>query len=346
MYVKSAGGNIDVVLPDYINKHIGLFSTDRLHRIMVVLSDLSNDMKTSSNVRLSFEIAMAKIANPKSDLSVEALAERISNLETAKPTNNNEAPAVPAHAKTEEEPAEKILEEKTEVSAIPQQNIKEEVELPEEAISEEIEEKEIPKKVVSVVSDTQTNTEPEIKMPERPTAVDFSSTRENLKQEANVVSPADAESKNLNSNTELQKLWHAAFSNIRNKYPAFGATLLTANPSYNDLTKQFILTFPQNASFSVGVLKKPDSMAKIEEEIKAVMGEDVGFNIEIDENNKDDFQPSFENNFRGKKAEEFDDDVFPEEETNSYVENTSTSESSDSIKDILNNYGAYNITEE
>ena len=44
--------------------------------------------------------------------------------------------------------------------------------------------------------------------------------------------------------------------------------------------------------------------------------------------------------------QEADEDVFPDEETHSYIENTSETETSDSIKDILNNYGAYNITEE
>lgn len=336
MYVKSAGGNIDVNLPDYIDVHIGLFSTDRLHRIMVVLSDLANDLKTSSNVRLSFEIAMAKIANPKSDLTLEALAERISVLESAKPVEINEVPAAPAHAKIEEEVVESqsdIIE--GEVSQPTQKN---------PAVV--IKEREIPKKVVNVVEDKAPPQAPEIKMPERPAAVDFASARENLRQQANLVKPAETQGNNLNSNTELQKLWHAAFSNIRNKYPAFGATLLTANPSFNDISNQFILTFPKSASFSVGVLKKPDSMAKIESEIKAVMGNDVGFNIEINEESNDVFEPSFENNFRDKKIDDADEDVFPEEETHTYIDDTNSTNTSDSIKDILNNYGAYNITEE
>lgn len=340
MYVKCAGGNLHAELPDYIDAHLGLFNTDRLHRIMLVLSDLSGELKTSTNVRLSFEVAMAKISNPKSDLSLEALAERISNLEASKPSQVSEVPAAPAQT-IEEEP-EELQPEVTE-EEVPQPMD----ETPVFETEEKTEERVIPKKVVNVVEDKkpEPEPEPEIKMPSRPEAVDFSQARQNLKEEANVVSPADAESKNLQSNTELQKLWHTAFSNIRRKYPAFGATLLTANPSYNDISNQFILTFPKNASFSVGVLKKPDSMEKIEVEIKAVMGEDVGFNIEIDENSSEVFEPSFENNFRGKK-QDADEDVFPEEETNSYVEDTSATTSNDSITDILNNYGAYNITEE
>ena len=81
MYVKSAGGNASAVIPDYIEPHLNLYNADRLHRIMLVLSDLENDMKTSTNNRLSFEIAMAKIAYPKTDLTMEGLSERIANLE-------------------------------------------------------------------------------------------------------------------------------------------------------------------------------------------------------------------------------------------------------------------------
>lgn len=120
--------------------------------------------------------------------------------------------------------------------------------------------------------------------------------------------------------------------------------MITATPSFNDITKQFILTFPASASFNVGVLKKPDSLEKLEMEIKHVMGDDVGFNIEIDENLKDGFEPKFENSFRGEKAQE-EEDPFGQADSSSFGE-SNTSTESDPITDILNNYGAYNITEE
>lgn len=322
MYVSCAGGKLDKPLPDYIENHINLYNAERLHRTLIVLSELQTQMKTSTNLRLSFEVAMAKIANAKSDYSLEGLAERISNLEIVAAEGD-------LSRTLSETPSEPVVE-----SEKPPVNVEEK-----------------PKKVVNVIKDEKKvesvdkeNTVPDLKIPERPQATNFSEERKNLKEEANVVTPAEAEAKNLNSNTELTKLWHAAFSNIRKKYPAFGATLITATPSYNDLTKQFILTFPASASFNVGVLKKPESMEKIHDEIKAVMGLDVGFNIEIDENSNDGFNPTFENNFREKSdnLEDADEDPFPSESSSDY----SDSENNDSIKNILNNYGAYNITEE
>lgn len=88
------------------------------------------------------------------------------------------------------------------------------------------------------------------------------------------------------------------FSNIRKKYPAFGATLLTADASFDNSTNQLVLKFPSKDSFSVGVLKKPDSMEKIHEEVKAIMGDEIGFNIEVDQSLDKNFSPEFVNNFR------------------------------------------------
>ena len=190
MYVKSAGSE-SATLPDYIEAHLGLFNTDTLHRIMLVLSDLENELKTSTNTRLSFEISMAKIANPKSDLSIEGLAERISNLEIVASagdlSNPAPAPESPAHAKEPE--LEPEVEDQPEFDLEPAQVSQAE----QPQIQEQVEESE-PESV------------PEIKAPERPKATNFSEERKNLKQEANIESPQDNKPTNLSSNTELQKL--------------------------------------------------------------------------------------------------------------------------------------------
>lgn len=113
------------------------------------------------------------------------------------------------------------------------------------------------------------------------------------------------------------------------------------------------MTFPQSASFSVGVLKKPDSMEKIESEIKSVMGDDVGFNIEIDASSNEEFNPSFSNKFREEKYEKIVQDAevpIPNTRENWIPEVKVPDEEpvsgKKSLTDILNESGAYNITEE
>ena len=59
-----------------------LFGPNRLARLLGVLGDLSAELKTSTNPRLSFEIALTRMVRPDSDLTLEALAERIEALES------------------------------------------------------------------------------------------------------------------------------------------------------------------------------------------------------------------------------------------------------------------------
>ena len=58
------------------------FGPDRSSRLLGVLGDLSAELKTSSNPRLSFEIALTRMVRPDSDLTLASLAERIEALES------------------------------------------------------------------------------------------------------------------------------------------------------------------------------------------------------------------------------------------------------------------------
>ena len=58
-----------------------LFGQDRLSRMFVLLGDVSKELRVSSNPRLTFEIALTRMVRPESDLTLEALAERVEELE-------------------------------------------------------------------------------------------------------------------------------------------------------------------------------------------------------------------------------------------------------------------------
>ena len=61
----------------------GLFGTaDRLARALTVLDDAALEMRTAADTRLVLEIALTRLARPESDLTLEALAERIGRLES------------------------------------------------------------------------------------------------------------------------------------------------------------------------------------------------------------------------------------------------------------------------
>ena len=56
-------------------------SADRLARALTVLDDAALEMRSASDPRLVLEIALTRLARPESDLTLEALAERIARLE-------------------------------------------------------------------------------------------------------------------------------------------------------------------------------------------------------------------------------------------------------------------------
>lgn len=57
------------------------FGVDRLSYVLRVLGDLNNELRTSTNPRLSFEISLTRMVRPESDLTLEALAARVAILE-------------------------------------------------------------------------------------------------------------------------------------------------------------------------------------------------------------------------------------------------------------------------
>ena len=80
-------------------------SVDRLSRVLTVLGDAANQMRTAVNQRLVLEVAFTKLARPNTELSLEALADRVAVLEqqlangvVAVPAG--EKPAAPAPVST------------------------------------------------------------------------------------------------------------------------------------------------------------------------------------------------------------------------------------------------------
>jgi DNA polymerase-3 subunit gamma/tau len=71
----------DELLARYRDQAALFGSPDRLANVLVVLGDLSIQLRSAANARLSLEIALTRMARPASDLTLESLAARIAVLE-------------------------------------------------------------------------------------------------------------------------------------------------------------------------------------------------------------------------------------------------------------------------
>ncbi len=122
-YVLSvSGGNAEVLGQavtgaDEIRAEAEAFgSADRLARVLDVLGEAGNRMRTATNQRLELEVAFTRLARPESDLTLEALADRLAILEArvaqaaapvaeARPAPAPQAASAPAPAEKTAAPA-------------------------------------------------------------------------------------------------------------------------------------------------------------------------------------------------------------------------------------------------
>ncbi|MDR2196671.1 MAG: DNA polymerase III subunit gamma/tau [Coriobacteriales bacterium] len=84
----------------YVEQAERFGSSDRLVNALVVLGDLTGQLRTSAHARLALEIALARLARPSSDLSLESLADRVATLEQVASAGAGAAGAVRTVAAT------------------------------------------------------------------------------------------------------------------------------------------------------------------------------------------------------------------------------------------------------
>ena len=86
MYVMAVAGpevvlDVSETTRRELSEELPLFGVDRLARLLGVLGDVAGELKTSTNPRLTFEIALTRMVRPDADVTLEALAERVETLE-------------------------------------------------------------------------------------------------------------------------------------------------------------------------------------------------------------------------------------------------------------------------
>ena len=72
-------------LPRYQQQAAAFGGPERLNRALGTAGDLLAELRSSTNPRLSFEIALARLCRAESELTLEALAERVESLEAGIP---------------------------------------------------------------------------------------------------------------------------------------------------------------------------------------------------------------------------------------------------------------------
>lgn len=222
------------------------FGADRSSRLLGVLGDLSAELKTSSNPRLSFEIALTRMVRPDSDLTIEALAERIEALESGYSSI--------AHVLSGK------LAEAVGRSAAPVANSA-------ETVSEAA-----PAQVVTAASEVR---DP-VAMLERQTA-----TEELAETQATVPASQSAGGLDALANpAALQRIWQSALATVKREKQAYGVLFMNTKARFDAEAGALKVLFPAESAFAFNAVQKPDVEGALTEALNKAAGFAVPFAYE------------------------------------------------------------------
>lgn len=271
-----------------------LFGSDRLARLLGVLGDLSAELKTSTNPRLSFEIALTRMVRPDSDLTLEALAERIEALESgysacsrvvapaAAPASV--APAVAAATGAPSEPSARAHRgaASSAGSAMGQAGASFDSPHARTAASEMPASQEAASRGAgSPAGGFQASAEavPVVNAATAAAATE-AAPRENAAAAAAAVAGASAVcgaipaelADTLRNEAALQRIWSSAIASLKKSKAAYGVLFLNTKAVLDEGRGMLVIEFPVENAFAFNAVQKPD----VQDAVSAALAQSCG----------------------------------------------------------------------
>ena len=273
-----------------------LFGPDRLARLLGVLGDLSAELKTSTNPRLSFEIALTRMVRPDSDLTLEALAERIEALESgysacsrviapaAAPATAAAAAATGASSSAAPEPSARAHRETASSAGTamgqaggPLDSRHARTAAAERPTSQEVASREAGSpaggfqasaEAVSAVNAATATAAAEV------------ASRENAASAVAAVAGASAAcgtipaelADTLRNEAALQRIWSSAIASLKKSKAAYGVLFLNTKAVLDEGRGMLVIEFPVENAFAFNAVQKPD----VQDAVSAALAQSCG----------------------------------------------------------------------
>lgn len=262
MYLLSmAGIEVEISVNEATRKamvdQLKYFGQDRLSRLLVVLGDLSKELHSSSNPRLSFEIALTRMVRPESDLTIEALAERIEELERKIASGQ-----VGAAVQVSTPPLQAAPQ------AMPQQaNFQDS---PQQVSSLQVN----PQPVVTApVQENPPQPAPQGGMPSG-----VESVPPNQTSAASGALPIE-----VTNPAAVQRFWHSVTSSLRKANPARGVLFMNAKIFGESNGSGLVITFGKDNGFAYTAAQKPEVQQLLSQTIDSIAGGHVPYRLMLEE---------------------------------------------------------------
>lgn len=302
MYVLSlAGADVALEVSETVRRELAselpLFGPDRLARLLGVLGDLSAELKTSTNPRLSFEIALTRMVRPDSDLTLEALAERIEALESGHSAVAHvigggaaavAAPQVAAASAPQVSvapvPASPLASPATQGAPMPASQpaaAPASAPGPDRASSAE-------RAGAVPAASVQPVAAPQVAAPSREAggvppqgAEGVSAPRPaspvTQSQAPSAAAPSDQLKASLQNPAALQRVWQAVLATLKKNKAAYGVLFLNTKAVYDAGKDTLIIEFPAENSFAFKAVQKPDVQEAVSVALNQACGESLHF---------------------------------------------------------------------
>ena len=262
MYLLSmAGIEVEISVNEATRKamvdQLKYFGQDRLSRLLVVLGDLSKELHSSSNPRLSFEIALTRMVRPESDLTIEALAERIEELER-KIASGQVGTAVQVSTSP--------------LQAAPQ------------AMPQQANFQDSPQQVSSLQANSQpVATAPVQENPPQPAPQGgMPSGVESVPSTQNSAA-SGALPIEVTNPAAVQRFWHSVTSSLRKANPARGVLFMNAKIFGESNGSGLVITFGKDNGFAYTAAQKPEVQQLLSQTIDSIAGGHVPYRLMLEE---------------------------------------------------------------
>lgn len=283
MYVMSLAG-VDVALDvseagrRELAEELKMFGPDRLARLLGVLGDLSAELKTSTNPRLSFEIALTRMVRPESDLTLEGLAERIERLEQGGISFANAASAVPASVgapASHDFAPERLEKVSAGVQREPQgqQAQAQQAQWGQRAQAQQVQPQ------VSQADPAQREAAPlasgmgaAVAEPSASMGAAAAAATASAAGELSAAALA-----NLNNPAALQRTWQQVLGSLKKVKAAYGVLFLNTKALFEEESATFVIEFPAENDFAFKAVQKPDIIDELKNSLAQVCGAPVNF---------------------------------------------------------------------
>ncbi len=260
------------------------FGSDRLARMLSVLGDVMAELKTSTNPRLTFEIALTRMVRPEGDLTLAALAERVEALEAGgagvaavSGTSAVAAGAMPVASAQTMAPATPAIMRGPAPAPVPAPQpapVPAPKQIPNASARTAPQQSAAAPAVATPAAATNAaaaaSAAANASVPAAAPVTDNASASAAASTSANAANPQLAAM--FSNPAALQRVWQATLATLKRNKAAYGVLFLGTKASYDAAANVFNIEFPAENAFAFKAVQKPDAQAAVGEALSQACG--------------------------------------------------------------------------